>query len=167
MRLSSRDTNRRVVEQKRGAGGSTRTPQPRRVLRRDGFTLLETMIALGLLAFGILAVAAAQLASLDLSRRSRSLTQAMYLADQQLELFHSMSAASVLALLGDPDFPNDPNNPIDPNAGDDDTTTYLRSWNIQPDTPEVGVISLRVQVRWTDELGVNRDYFLDGMKADL
>ena len=60
-----------------------------------------------------------------------------------------------------------PANPIDPNTGDDDNTTYLRSWDIQPDTPEVGVISIRVQVRWTDEIGVPRDFLLDGMRADL
>ncbi len=164
MRFSNQNTIRRAMEPKRGAGRSARTPQLRRSARRDGFTLLETMIALGLLAFGILAMAAAQLASLDLARRSRSLTQAMYLADQQIELFHSLLPATLVAQAG---LSNDPGNPIDPNIGDDDSTTYLRSWDIQPDTPEVGVISIRVQVRWTDELGVNRDFFLDGMRADL
>ncbi len=132
--------------------------------REAGFTMVEVMIALLILAFGVLGTAAAQLTAMDYSRKSRSLTQAFYLAEQQIETFHFMSAADVAALAGSP---NDPNNPIDPIVGDEDTTTYNRSWQIQIDTPEVDVMTISVRVDWTDEVGQNRRVQLDTMKADF
>ncbi len=130
---------------------------------RSAFSLLEVIIALAILAFGILAVVAAQVATLDFSRRSRSATQAMYLAEQKMEEFQALSTAS-LAALGSQ---NDPNNPIDYDPGDDDATTYIRSWTISPDAPEAGITTITVTVTWTDQRNVARSFELDGMKADL
>ncbi len=132
--------------------------------REAGFTLLEVMIAMLILAFGVLGAAAAQLTAMDYARKSRSLTQALYLAEQQIEAFQAMPAADVAAQAGTP---NDPGNPIDPTPGDEDLTTYNRSWQIQIDTPEADVITISVRVDWTDELGQNRRVQLDTMKADF
>ena len=73
-----------------------------------------------ILGFGMLAASVGQLSALKNSRQSRSQTMAMYLAEQQLEAFQSMSSADVIAALGDPAYPNDPNNPLDPDPGDDE-----------------------------------------------
>ena len=132
--------------------------------REAGFTMLEVMIAMLILAFGVLGAAAAQLTAMDYARKSRSLTQALYLAERQIEAFQAMPAADVAAQAGTP---NDPGNPIDPTPGDEDLTTYNRSWQIQIDTPEADVMTISVRVDWTDELGQNRRVQLDTMKADF
>lgn len=133
--------------------------------RAGGFSLLEVTVALGILAFGLLGVTAAQLAAMDSSRESRSLTQALYLAEQQMEEFHAMSRTEIDALVADPGYPNDPDNPIDPDANDHDDTTYDRSWLIQTDDPEVGISTITVRVDWTDEIGVDRQVAIQSMRA--
>ncbi len=122
------------------------------------------MVALGLLAFGILGITAGQLAAMKTSTNSREASVALYLAEQQMETFQAMSATDVAALAPTP---NDPANPIDPDPGDGNSTTYNRSWQIQPDTPEAGVIALTIQVDWVDAVGTTRSQWLYGFKADL
>lgn len=131
--------------------------------RVHGFTLLEVMVAFGLLAFGILGVTATQLAALNSSQGSRANTEGMHLARQQMEIFRSMTSSAVIALGTG----NDPANPIDPDPGDATAASYIRSWTITPDSPEVGVISLTVQVSWVDSVGFNRSAAIQGLKADL
>lgn len=135
--------------------------------RKGGFSLLEVMIALSILGFGMLAASVGQLSALKNSRQSRSQTLSMYLAEQQMEAFQSMPSADVIAAVGDPSYPNDPANPIDPDPGDDDATRFNRRWFITPDSPEPGVITIRVEVDWVDPLGFTRTTELRGMKADV
>ena len=135
--------------------------------RGSGFSLLEVMIALSILGFGMLAASVGQISALKTSRQSRSQTVSMYLAEQQLEAFMSMSAADVLAAIGDPSYPNDPNNPIDPDTADGDATQFNRRWFITGDSPEPGVITIRFEVDWVDPLGFTRTTELRGMKADI
>ncbi|MGH0030901.1 MAG: type IV pilus modification PilV family protein [Myxococcota bacterium] len=132
-----------------------------------GFSLLEVLIALSILGFGMLAASVGQLSALKTSRQSRSQTLSMYLAEQQMEAFQSMSAADVVAAIADPGYPNDPNNPIDPDPGDGDVTNFNRRWFITQDSPEAGVISIRVEVDWVDPLGFTRTTALRGLKADI
>ncbi len=129
---------------------------------RSGFTLLESVIALGILAFGILSVAGALMTSIKFSRQSRTLTQAMNLAEQQIELFRSMPSADVLTAAG-----TSTADPIDPDPNDADMRTFTRSWTIQDGVVEAGIISIAVQVNWVDELGVARVVQLESLKANL
>ena len=57
--------------------------------------------------------------------------------------------------------------PIDPDPNDADMRTFTRSWTIQDDVVEAGVISIAVQVNWIDELGVARVVQLESLKANL
>ena len=140
-------------------------------MRRDrsqqGFSLLEVMIAFGLLAFGVLGVTAAQIAGMKSTRNSRQSSEAMYLAQRQLELFQSMPGQALTDLIADPSYPNDPNNPLDPTPGDGDSTTYNRSYTLTPNSPETGIFSIAVQVSYTDAQGITRTTSLSGLKADL
>ena len=143
-----------------------------RLLRRQrhgasGFTLIETTFAMGILAIGVLGVAGSLLTSLKLSRESRSNTYAMYLAEQQMELFLLMTGDEVDAALLDPSYPNDPGGPIDPDPNDDDDKTFTRSWQILPDDPETGVFRLTVTVAFTDENGRPRTRSLQSLKWDF
>jgi len=147
----------------------------RRLLRRgplrrprgdaSGFTLLEVMIAMALLAIGVLGVAGAQIMALKFTRDSRIRAQAMFLAEQQIETIHAMSAVNVIALKTDPDYPDDPNNPIDPTPGDGDSNTFDRRWDIAEDDPEPDVLTITVEVDYTNSLGQSRTLSLQTMKA--
>jgi prepilin-type N-terminal cleavage/methylation domain-containing protein len=139
--------------------------QPDRPVK--GFSLLETLVAMGILAVGVLAMASAMVTALKYSRQSRALTQATYLAEQQIEAFASMTSADVEAMLGDASYPNDPLNPIDPDPNDGDAISFNRRWTIQPNTPEAGTLSLSVQVDWVDPRGGVRTVQLQTVKGGL
>ena len=135
--------------------------------RNEGISLLEVMIAAAVLGFGLLAASLGQLAAIKNSRGSRAHTEAMYLAEQQMEIFHSMAATDVITAKTDPDYPADPNNPIDPDPGDDDSTQYTRRWYITEDDPENNSISIRIEVDYVDRAGTTRTTTLRSLKAEL
>ncbi len=130
---------------------------------RDGFSLLEVMVALAILAIGVLAATTGQLMAMKLSTTSRHAGLAMQLAEQQMETFQAMPAAD-LKTLGTA---NDPNNPLDPDPNDGVAMAFTRRWIITPDSPEADVIALEVQVDWSDGLGQARTTSLRNLKADL
>lgn len=133
---------------------------------RSGFSLLEVMIALTILAFGILGAAASQITSTKFNRDSRVRTEAAYLAEQQMEAFQAMDGAAVEAVRTDTGYPDDPANPIDPDPSDGSARSFNRSWTITPDTPEDGVYSITVTVSWVDQLGNTLNVTLSSIKAD-
>ncbi len=142
-------------------------PLGRMARLRSAFTLIEAMIALAILSVGLLASAAALLNAFTVSHRSHSLMQAMYLAEQQIEAFHAMPGNDVRAVLLAPGYPNDPANPIDPDPTDGNQMQFVRRRIIQPNTPEVGMFTIVVQVDWVDQLGAVQTVSLQTMKADL
>ncbi len=132
----------------------------------SGFSLLEIVIVLGILGSGLLAAAASQLASTRFNRDSHLRTEAAYLAEQQMEAFHSMGGAGIEVVRTDTGYPNDPNNPIDPDPNDASLRQFTRSWTITPDTPETGVYTLVVAVSWVDQMGNTRNVTLTSLKKD-
>jgi prepilin-type N-terminal cleavage/methylation domain-containing protein len=135
--------------------------------RSNGFSLLEVMIALSILGFGLLAASIGQLAAIKNTRQSRTQTTAMYLAREQMETFRSMSSDDVIAATSEANYPDDPNNPIDPDPGDDDSIVYKRRWIITEDDPEPDCLSIRVEVDWVNAAGVTRTTMLRSLKAEL
>jgi type II secretory pathway pseudopilin PulG len=131
----------------------------------SAFTLIETVVALGILAVGVLAVAASVLTAIKHSAQSRSATEAMYLAEDQIEIMRLLSAADVLAMVPDDNFVDDGNNPIDPDPGDDHVSTYNRRWRVQDDVPQAGLITITVAVDFQDRLGITRTVSLRTLKA--
>ncbi len=131
----------------------------------SGFTLLETMVALGILAVGTLGVGASILTAIKYATQSRNATQAMYLAVDQLEIMQLMSAPAVLAMVPDANFLDDSTNPIDPDPNDDDATTFDRRWRIEDDVPEGGLITITVEVDYVDRMGITRTVRLRTLKA--
>jgi type IV pilus assembly protein PilV len=127
----------------------------------SGFSLLEVIIAMGILSAGLLAIATAQLSALKLSRQSRYLTHSMSLAQEQMERFQLAQTASLPA---DGTY-NDPNNPLDPDALDSDVSTYNRRWTIARNTPTFGVTTVRIEVDWLDDIGNVRTTQLESMRG--
>jgi type IV pilus assembly protein PilV len=134
--------------------------------RESGFTMLEVVIAMAILASGLLAIAAAQLAALHMSSKSRSLMDAIHLAQAQMEAFHATPQASL------PASGNDANNPIDRdgNALDPaatDQTQFNRSWTVEPNVPITGLTRVTVNVTWFDsKVGLVRTTSLQSMKGN-
>lgn len=121
----------------------------RRKRREAGFTLPEVMIATVLLAVGLMTIAVAQLSALRTTSRSKYLSQAMYLAEEQMALFQAMPATQPLFQVAGTTL--DPTNPIQlETTGDgmDDDTTFVRRWIMQPNTPQPGLTTILVQVDW-------------------
>ena len=131
----------------------------------SGFTLLEVVLALGLLAYGVLGVTAGQIFATKHSKASQSNTAAMYLAEQQMEIFRIMSADDVKDLLTDVNYPDDPDNPLQPDSSS--STTFDRRWLIQTDTPEAGMITITIEVDWQDSVGNVRTASVQSLKADM
>lgn len=137
--------------------------KPRR--RRGGFSLIETVVAMGILAVGIVGVTGTLLAAMKTERQSRSLTQAMYLAEQQIEEFRLMSEADILALMADIDYPDHPDGAIDPDPTDHDSTVFYLRRIIQPNAPDPGIFTFTIQVDWTDPHGTVKTTELRSMVA--
>ena len=119
----------------------------------DGFSLLEVMIAAAILAVGLLTIALAQVSALRMGSRSKHLSEAIYLAQEQVETFKAMNAndltfstagtfddaAGYLYAGGDGSSP----------PGDsDDQTHYTRSWTIEPGQPSAGLTRITIEVDW-------------------
>jgi len=136
----------------------------RRNARRRGISMLEVMIAMVILGIGILGTTAGQLAAIKLSSDSRINSEALNLAEQQLETFKGMTGADVAALVGTT---VDPANPIDPDVNDAMTMAFNRSWTVATDTPEVGMMTITVNVAWTNSLGATSTASIQSLKANL
>ena len=89
----------------------------RRSTRRGGFTLLEVMVSLVILAVGVLGATAGQVATIKTSADSKAHGLALSAAEQQLEEFQSTTMADLLAEIALGSYPNDPGNPILLNPG--------------------------------------------------
>jgi prepilin-type N-terminal cleavage/methylation domain-containing protein len=135
-----------------------------RAERCGGFSLLEVMIAIGILAIGVVGMTAGQVLAIKVSSTSRSHTMALDLAEQQMEVFHATTAADVLTLVGNP---NDPNNPIMMDPGTGTPVPFIRRWEILNNTPEAGVIRMTVLVDYQNALGNTRTARIQSLKANL
>lgn len=115
-----------------------------------GFTLIEVTIALVIMGIGLLTIALAQLTAMRMSTQSRQISQAMLLAEQQMEAFYVAPPVAGGVF-------QDPTNPIDIDPGDDDFTNFNRSWTVQLNTPRAGMHTVSVQVLWNDAPAAGND----------
>jgi len=147
---------------------------PARLFRRtrgkrlqSGMSLVESMIAIAILGFGVLGAAATQITAVKLAQESRMRTEAYYLAEQKMEAFRAMDGDAIDDALADVAYPNDPNNPLDPDPADSQPRAFNRSWTITADTPEVGIFTIVVEVQWTGKLGATRTVSIESIKTDV
>jgi prepilin-type N-terminal cleavage/methylation domain-containing protein len=134
----------------------------RRISREDGFSLLEVMIASAILATGLLVIALAQVSALKMGSRSKHLTDAVYLAQEQIETFQALPSTNLMFTTAATDF-DDPVGYIlaggDAEFGvvawnpEQDQTAFTRRWTIEPNTPAAGLTRITVEVRWSQDGG--------------
>ena len=67
----------------------------------SGFTLIEVMIAMAIFAFGLLALAALQIAAIKLSSDSQYVTQANLLANEMVGMMWGTQTASLVSNYND------------------------------------------------------------------
>lgn len=115
----------------------------------NGFTLLETIISIALLAIAVLALASLQAQGIHGSSQSNRTTQAIALAQGKLEELINTSRSSVLAA----GTTEDPNNPIDETGSQGGI--FTRSWTIVENTPAVDAQTISVPVSWSDLNGAH------------
>ncbi len=126
-----------------------------------GFTLIEVMIALTIMSVGVLSIGMAQLSALKLSTMSSRLSQGMYLAEEQMEIFRSTpwGPTFTTAATNVPD----PGGLITPVQGD--SAQFNRSWTITPNAPPHGLTGITVTVVWTNSNGARRTVALQGLRG--
>lgn len=108
-----------------------------------GFSLIEVIMAMGILSVGLLAVAAMQISTVRNNRTGNTYTQATALARSQMEVIKNgdiTSGTDILSgVLSTEIF--DPGNPMDENEAPGGI--YTRSWTLSPylvDTDGDGIV---------------------------
>jgi type IV pilus assembly protein PilV len=106
----------------------------------NGFTLLETLIALTILAIGLLGLLGLQIVALKGNDSGFRISTAVALGEQRIEELKELEASNALLTTG--------------NHADGTTTiqtvVYTRSYVIADDTPVAGVSTLSMTITWTD-----------------
>ena len=117
-------------------------------LSKKGFSLIELLVALSILAIGLLGIIPLAITTIRLNAFQNQMLNAKYLAERQAEYLRSIS-------LNSPDLTNDnDNNDLDNTINPDhnitmimDGTTYNIMWNVAEDSSGVRIVNIIVQ--WT------------------
>ena len=116
--------------------------------RAEGFTLLEIMITLAILGFGLLAMAAMQITAMSGGRAGRHTTQAGVVARDQMETFQRVAWGSAqLAATAGWTAPTTVNNTPDGGAGAEQS--YAVSWRVTNVDPS-WIKNVDVRVTWSE-----------------
>jgi type IV pilus modification protein PilV len=99
--------------------------------REQGYTLIEILIGVVLLAIGLLAVAQMQILTITTNTAANQKTTAITLAQDQVELLRMRPYNT----LGNP--------PLSDSSG-----IYTRSWTVQANTPANNMSTVTVTVSW-------------------
>ena len=128
-----------------------------------GFTLIEVLIAISILSFGLLAIASMQVSSINGNAAANDITEGTTWASDRVETLIRLGAANYddpAALL---DTNGDGNGGLsDTGASADYTDTegdYTISWNVAEDVVLTGTKTINVIVTWVKK-GVSRSVAL-------
>ena len=127
-----------------------------------GFTLIEVMITIGILTFGLLALAAMQIQAMHGSDRGRHATHAAAIAENKMEQLQQDAWASIGATGG---FVADPVE--ESTVKLDGATLVERTYNVSyqiADLQPTFTRAIDVQVSWTEEGGEIRSVTLSSIR---
>jgi prepilin-type N-terminal cleavage/methylation domain-containing protein len=131
--------------------------------RTSGFTLVEVMIVIGILTFGLLALSAMQIQAMHGGDRGRHATNAAAVAESRMEQLQQDPWASIAATGG---FVNDPveNNNVQLDVGSSiNEIAYNVSYQIT-DVQASFMRAIDVQVSWTEKGGEIRSVTLSSIR---
>lgn len=123
----------------------------------EGFTLIEMMVALGILAFGLLAIFAMQIHALQQGRFGRHTTEAARVAQQRMERLHRLDWGDTeLQATGAWTTANT----VDVNVDTTSTTVVEQSYDVQHRVTAINtnLRQIDVRVQWTEGDGTQRRY---------
>jgi len=132
--------------------------QKKRIKSEAGFTLIEVVVAIAILTFGLLAVASMQSSAIQGNYRARLQTEATTWAQDRMEKLLALPysdpklADTVGAYSADP-FPPSP-------AG------YTITYRIDLDTPISNTKLIQVKIEWWDK-GIKRTNILTSVKPSV
>jgi type IV pilus assembly protein PilV len=119
---------------------------------KRGFSLLELLVGICLLSIGIMALATLQSRGIRGNDIGNRTTEAIALAQDQLEqLVNSAGAGNFPLSIPNPNPFPDPNNPT--NGTGSGGGIFTRSWEIQNDTPIPDSQTILLTVSWMDIIG--------------
>ena len=110
----------------------------RRLRDHGGFTLLEVMIALVVLAIGLLGLASLQIMAIKGNSYGQQMTVASTLAQSQLEQLRRTPGP----LANGEDYPVDQNG-----------IRYTRTWTVTANSPQPGATTVLIDITWTGPMG--------------
>jgi type IV pilus assembly protein PilV len=113
-----------------------------KVKGQRGFTLLEVMITMVILAIGLLGLAGLQIIAIKGNSYGQQMTVASTMAQNQLEQMRQ----GAVALVTSNDFVTDSNG-----------ITYTRTWTVTPNTPNQNMNTVEIDVSWAGPLGSGDD----------
>jgi type IV pilus assembly protein PilV len=105
-------------------------------LNNKGFSLIEMLIAVTILAVGLLAVAGLQVTAIQGNSHGNTISQATTLAEDRIEAIRNMDYAAIVYA---------PNPSIESNV---DGTIYTRETLVEVDIPLPDLKRITVTVRW-------------------
>ena len=117
-------------------------------IRDNGFTLLEVLLAITILSFGLLAVASMQVAALKGNTHARGVTEGSAVVVDRLEKLMALSYDSIV----------DGSTTVD--------NKYNLTWTVQADTPKTHTKTIVVTATWTDT-GVSKSAQIQQVIAEL
>ncbi len=152
---------------------------PGGILQEEGYTLVEILIAIAILAFGLLAVATMQVTAIKTNAIARGISQGLTLGQTKVEELMNLaySALNDTDLDGtDEDADDDGIDDDGGNFGLNDTGNdsdneepngrYTIYWNVAVNEPVISSKTIRVIVTWTEK-GRNKRIKLDFVKTSL
>ena len=118
-------------------------------LKEEGYTLIETLIAIAILAFGLMAVATMQITAIKTNAVASGISQGLTLGQAKVE-----------------ELMNLPYSALSDGSSSSTDGKYTVLWNVAVNVPVISSKTIRVLVTWTEK-GRTKRIALDFVKTDL
>ena len=143
---------------------------PGGILQEKGYTLVEILIAIAILAFGLMAVATMQVTAIKTNASASGISQGMTLGQAKVEELMNLSYDHPDLSDTDGDGTAGLNHTLEADDSDNDPPEthgrYTIYWNVAVNEPVTDSKTIRIIVTWTEK-GRNKRIALDFIKTKL